>query len=84
METMIDKEDLEIRRHMAKFIVQRMDELGIIEADLARALKSDPRKVNRVVRGENTPSITFTRQLARALQCTTDELCNNAGSLAHS
>jgi ribosome-binding protein aMBF1 (putative translation factor) len=84
METMIDKDDLEIRRHMAKFIKSRLDELGMTEADLARATDSDSRKVNRVVRGENTPSITFTRQLARALQCTTDELCDNAGSFAHS
>ena len=81
---MIDKEDLEIRRHMATFIQQRLNDLGMIEADLARATKTDSRKVNRVVRGLNTPSITFTRQLARALQCTTDELCNNVDSLTHS
>lgn len=74
---MIDKDDVQIRRHLMKFIPARLDELNITEADIARITGDSPSQINRAVRGKNTPSLAFGKRLADALQCSVDELCGH-------
>lgn len=79
---MIDKDDVEIRRHLKKFIPARLEELGMSKPELAEQTGDDFSKVCRLIRGENTPSLAFSRRLARVLKCSLDELGHNAEELA--
>lgn len=71
---MIDKDDLTLRKHLKKFIRARREELGMTQADLARATGDSSIQISRAEGGKHTISGTFTLRLARALQCSTDEL----------
>lgn len=66
---MIDKDDLKVRRHLKEFIPQRLEELGMTEAELARMTGDGPMQINRAARGLHTPSLVFALRLAKALQC---------------
>lgn len=77
METMIDKDDKRIRKHLREFIPERLEELGMSEADLSRATGDSPKQISRAAKGENTPSLAFGLRLAKALNCTLDELTGN-------
>lgn len=78
MNTVIDKTDVRIRKHLMKFIPERLAELNMTEADIARATGDSPAQINRAVRGVNTPSLAFGLRLADALQCSLDELCGHS------
>ena len=71
---MIDKQDMKLRRHLKTFISARMQELQFSEADLARITGDSPTQINRIVRGINTPTLTFAARLAAALEVSLDEL----------
>ena len=71
---MIDKDDLALRRHLKKFISARREELGMTQADLARATGDSSIQISRAEGGKHTISGTFAIRLAKALQCSTDEL----------
>lgn len=71
---MIDKDDLRIRRHLKTFITERLHELEMTEADLARATGDSTTQINRACRGLNTPSLAFSVRLAKALKCTLNDL----------
>ena len=71
---MIDKDDLKLRRHLQRFIKARREELGMSQADLSRATGDSDVQISRAERGQHTISGTFAVRLARALNCTTDEL----------
>lgn len=71
---MIDKDDLRIRRHLKTFISERLQELEMSEADLARATGDSTTQINRACRGLNTPSLAFSVRLAKALKCTLNDL----------
>lgn len=75
---MIDKDDVEIRKHLQKFVRARLEELEMSDSDLARATGDSPKQIHCVVNGKSTPSSAFARRIARALQCSLDELLNNA------
>jgi transcriptional regulator with XRE-family HTH domain len=78
METMIDKDDVEIRKHLKKFVRERLEELEMSDSDLARATGDSPAQIHRVVTGKATPSSAFARRIARAIHCSLDELLNNS------
>ena len=71
---MIDKDDVRLRKHLKKFIQQRMDELALTQADLARLTGDGTNQIYRAVNGVNTPSLAFALRLASALQCSVEEL----------
>ena len=71
---MIDKDDLKLRRHLKTFIRQRREELGMSQADLARATGDSSIQISRAERGQHTISGSFALRLATALECSTDEL----------
>lgn len=71
---MIDKDDVEIRRHLKKFVRERLEELSMSPAELARTVNVNQSQVHRVMNGMNTPSMSFARKLARALQCDANAL----------
>lgn len=67
---MIDKDDLEIRRHLKKFVRERLDELGMASAsELARKAKINTAMISRIMNGLHTPSMAIAKKLARALEC---------------
>ena len=66
---MIDKDDVEIRKHLKKFVRERMEELDMIPADLSRAMAVNHAQISRLLNGLHTPSMSFARKLARVLQC---------------
>jgi transcriptional regulator with XRE-family HTH domain len=74
METMIDKDDVEIRRHLKRFVRARLDELEMTAADLGRATGVNHAQIHRVLNGLHTPSMSFARKLARALECDPNSL----------
>lgn len=74
---MINNDDVEVRSHLAEYIPQRLAELGMSEADLARATGDHQSQIHRVSRGQNTPSITFAMRLAKALKCDMNALCGS-------
>lgn len=78
MITVIDKTDVRIRKHLMRFIPERLAELGMSEADLARMTGDSTAQINRAARGVNTPSLAFGMRLADALKCSLDELCGHA------
>ena len=71
---MIDKDDVEIRRHLKKFVRERLEELSMSPAELARTVNVNHSQIHRVMNGMNTPSMSFAQKLARALQCEPNEL----------
>lgn len=71
---MIDKDDERLRKHLKEFIRPRREELGMSQADLARATGDSDVQISRAERGQHTISGTFTMRLAKALNCTTDEV----------
>lgn len=75
MNEMIDKDDLKIRHHLKAFIAERLDALQLNEADLARATGDSKTQIGRVAKGQSTPSVAFAARIAKALECSLDELC---------
>jgi transcriptional regulator with XRE-family HTH domain len=73
METMIDKDDVRLRKHLKRFIQERMRQLNLSQADLARLTGDGTNQIYRAVNGLNTPSLAFALRLASALQCTIEE-----------
>lgn len=71
-------DDIRLRRHLKKFMRQRMEELSLSEADLARITGDGPNQIYRAVNGLNTPSATFFIRLKNALQCSFEELSGEA------
>ena len=71
---MIDKDDLALRKHLARFIPARREELGLSQADLCRATGDSSTQISRAELGKHTISGAFARRLARALECSTDEI----------
>lgn len=74
---MIDADDVRLRKHLKRFIKERRTELGMSQADLARLTGDSDVQISRAERGQHTISGTFTIRLARALQCSTDEVLGN-------
>ncbi len=72
---MIDKDDVIIRKHLTSFIQARLDELDMTQADLARATGDSKTQIGKVAKGQSTPSVAFAKRLAKALECSLDELC---------
>ena len=72
---MIDKDDLRIRRHLKHFVSERLEALGMTEADLSRATGDSKTQIGRVTKGQSTPSVAFASRIAKALDITLDELC---------
>ena len=71
---MIDKDDVRLRRHLKRFIHERMDQLNLSQADLARLTGDGTNQIYRAVNGLNTPSLAFAIRLAAALQCNIEDL----------
>ena len=71
---MIDKDDVRLRKHLKSFIQQRMSELNLSQADLARLTGDGTNQIYRAVNGLNTPSLAFAIRLATALQCSVEEI----------
>jgi transcriptional regulator with XRE-family HTH domain len=67
-------DDVKLRKHLKKFMPQRMRELGLSEADLARITGDGPNQIYRAVNGLNTPSLAFGLRISAALQCSIAEL----------
>ncbi len=76
---MIDKDDLRLRKHLQKFIRTRREELGMSQADLARATGDSDVQISRAERGQHSISGPFAIRLANALQCSTDEVLGYQG-----
>jgi DNA-binding XRE family transcriptional regulator len=55
-------------------IRRRRQELGLTQADLAKAADIADETVSRIERGRLTPSVTIAEKVAAALQCTLPEL----------
>lgn len=70
---MTDDFDLRVRAHLADFIPRRMDELGLTNADVARAIGEDASKFSKIRRGLHTPSLSYCVHLAEVLQCSLGE-----------
>jgi ribosome-binding protein aMBF1 (putative translation factor) len=84
METMIDKDDEAIRKHLKEFVPERMEELGISNAsELSRRAKINTAMTSRIINGLNTPSMANALKLARALECDMNAIYG-FGSLVHS
>ena len=75
----IDTDDLALRRHLKRFIRPRREALGMSQADLARATGDSDVQISRAERGQHTISGTFAIRLARALECSTDEVLGHVG-----
>lgn len=71
---MIDNDDMQLRKHLKRFIRERREELGMSQADLARATGDSDVQISRAERGQHTISGTFAVRLAKALHCSTDEV----------
>ena len=54
-------------------------ELHVSRRHLARVTGSDPSYISRIFSGKQRPSLTKTRQLAKALGISTDDLCDYLG-----
>lgn len=78
---MLDKDDARLRKHLKTFIRQRREELGMSQADLARATGDSDVQISRAERGQHTISGTFAMRLAKALQCSTDDVLGYAAEL---
>jgi transcriptional regulator with XRE-family HTH domain len=83
MQTMIDKDDRDIRKHLQAFVASRLEELGLNPAELARLTGDSPKQISVLMNGKTTPSSAFARRVARALQCSLDELLNNEIPVHH-
>ncbi len=81
---MIDKDDVEIRRHLKKFVRERIEELGMASgSELARKAKINTAMTSRIMNGLHTPSMAVAIKLARALECDMNSIYG-VESLVHS
>lgn len=71
---MIEEDDLRLRLHLKSFIRRRREEIGMSQADLARATGDSDVQISRAERGLHTISAAFAIRLAKALGCSTDEV----------
>ena len=78
---MIDKDDVQLRKHLKKFIQQRMQALQLSQSDLARLTGDGTNQIYRAMNGLNTPSLAFAIRLSAALQCSVSELSGTVEQL---
>jgi transcriptional regulator with XRE-family HTH domain len=70
----LTNDDLRLREHLKSFIKQRREELGLSQADLARATGDSDAQISRVERGLHSIQGPLAIRLAKALDCSTDDI----------
>lgn len=66
--------DDEAKVNIASNVKRRMGELGISQAELARATGENEMRISSVVRAVHAPTAGFLARLAEALECSVDDL----------